>query len=113
MNLATHSTPLPQHSSHADFFMYIQWHNLAFITTWNLRIPSLILHYENYTTNFNQTKNMLLEFLDQDDLYESPLFETGKSYRGYYTVEEIQKVSSMFAKLSLSETWAHTKHYFD
>jgi hypothetical protein len=56
---------------------------------------------------------MLLEFLDQDDLYESPLFETGKSYRDYYTGEEIRKVSSMFAKLSLSETWAHTKHYFD
>lgn len=93
--------------------MYIQWHNLAFATTWDLRIPSLILHYENYTSNFNHTKNMLIEFLDQEEIYEPPLFETGKSYREYYTEDEIQKVSNMFSKLALSKTWTHTKHYFD
>lgn len=93
--------------------MYIQWHNLAFITNWNLRIPSLILHYENYTSNFNQTKNKLLDFLEQDEIHEPPLFETGKSYREYYTDDEVQRVSQMFTKLALSETWTHTKHYFD
>ena len=93
--------------------MYIQWHNLAFITNWNLRIPSLILHYENYTSNFNQTKNMLLDFLEQDEIHEPPLFETGKSYREYYTDDEVLRVSQMFTKLALSEAWTHTKHYFD
>ena len=93
--------------------MYIQWHNLAFITNWNLRIPSLILHYENYTSNFNQTKNMMLDFLEQDEIHEPPLFETGKSYREYYTDDEVLRVSQMFTKLALSETWTHTKHYFD
>ena len=93
--------------------MYIQWHNLAFITNWNLRIPSLILHYENYTSNFNQTKNMLLDFLEQDEIHEPPLFETGKSYREYYTDDEVLRVSQMFTKLALSEAWTHTKLYFD
>jgi hypothetical protein len=56
---------------------------------------------------------MLLDFLEQDEIHEPPLFETGKSYREYYTDEEVQRVSQMFTKLALSETWTHTKHYFD
>ena len=96
---------------HADFFRYLQWHNLAHTTTWDLRIPTMIIHYENYTDNFNQTKDMLLNFLDQDDINEPPIFETGKIYREYFTKEEIQAVSTMFSKLALDKTWDHTKHY--
>ena len=91
---------------HADFFRWIQWHNLAFTTTWDLNIPTMILHYENYTSNFD-------EFLDQDGVNEPPLFETGKTYREYYTNGEIKSVESMFRKLALNKTWYHTKHYFD
>ena len=98
---------------HADFFRWIQWHNLAFTTTWDLNIPTMILHYENYTSNFDETKDMLLEFLDQDGVNEPPLFETGKTYREYYTNGEIKSVESMFRKLALNKTWYHTKHYFD
>ena len=72
----------------------------------------MILHYENYTDNFNQTKDMLLDFLDQDDINEPPVFVTGKTYREYYTKGEIRAVSTMFSKLALDKTWDHTKHYF-
>ena len=98
---------------HADFFRFIQWHNLAFVTVWDLRIPTLILHYENYTDNFNQTKAMLLDFLNQDDINDPPLFVTGKTYRDYFTDEEVQAVVTMFSKLALDKTLDHTKHYFD
>ena len=98
---------------HADIFRYIQWHNLAFTTTWDLNIPTLILHYENYTNNFDETKDMLLEFLDQDGVNEPPLFVTGKTYREYYSDDEIKYVESMFKALALEKTWYHTKHYFD
>ncbi len=97
---------------HADFFRYIQCHNLAFTTTWGFGLPTMILHYENYTNNFNQTKNKLLDFLHQDGIHEPPHFETGKTYREYFTQEEIQAVSAMFSKLALDKTWYHTKHYF-
>lgn len=62
--------------------------------------------------NFNKTKNTLLEFLDQDDINDPPLFETGKTYREYFTEEEIQAVATMFSNLALEKTWNHTKHYF-
>lgn len=96
-----------------DFFRYIQWHNLAFTTTEDLRLPTMIIHYENYTTNFDQTEDALLDFLDLDKVHEPPLFQDGKSYRGYFTEEEIQDVSRMFSKLALEKTWDKTRHYFD
>ena len=96
----------------ADFYRYVQWHNLAFTTIWNLGIPSLIIHYENYTNNFDETKESLLEFLEQDEVNEPPTFVTGKTYREYYSQEEIDAVSSLFVKLALEKTWSNTKHYF-
>ena len=97
---------------HADFYRYIQWHNLAFITTWNLDIPSLIIHYENYTHNFQKTQDMILEFLQQDGLYQAPPFIDGKTYRDYYSQEEIDAVYFLFTKVALEKTWLNTKHYF-
>lgn len=97
---------------HADFYRYIQWHNLAFITTWNLGIPSLIIHYENYTDNFKKTQDTLLEFLGQDGLYDAPEFVTGKTYREYYLQEEIDAVHVLFSKLALEKTWTNIQHYF-
>ena len=98
---------------HADFFRFIQWHNLAFATTDDLDIPTHIIHYENYTNNFNQTKDLLLKFLDQEQVNEPPQFETGKTYREYFTDGEVKAISVMFTKLASAKAWDHTKHYFD
>ena len=56
---------------------------------------------------------MLLEFLDLDGANETPLFVTGKTYREYYTDDEIEAVESMFKKIAFNNNWYHTKHYFD
>ena len=96
----------------ADFYRYIQWHNMAFTTTWNLGIPTLVVHYENYATSLNETKDALLEFLEQDEVADAPPFVKGKTYRDYYTADEIDAVSEMTERLALRESWQHTKHYF-
>ena len=98
---------------HADLFRYIQWHNLAFATTTELAIPTMIIHYENYTNNFDETKDNLLEFLGQEATHEPPMFETGKTYREYFTEEEIEAVTTMFSKLASDKTWRSVKHYLD
>ena len=95
-----------------EFHRYIQWHNMAFMNTWDLGIPTLIVHYESYTNNFNETKDALLEFLEQDEVADAPTFITGKRYKDCYTVDEIDAVSKMFDRLALRETWQHTKQYF-
>jgi hypothetical protein len=97
----------------ADFYRYIQWHNMAFTTTWNLAIPTLVVHYESYTTNLNETKDALLEFLEQDEVADAPPFVTGKTYRDYYTADEIDAVSKMTERLALRETWQYMEHYFE
>jgi len=97
---------------HSDFFRYIQWHNLAFATTADLGIPSKIILYEDYANNFNKTKDELLQFLQQDEVYDYPSFVAGKTYRHYYTEEEIDAVSIMFSKLGHQETRNKTQHYF-
>ena len=97
---------------HADFFRYIQWHNLAFVTVWDLRIPTLIVHYENYTENFDETKDVLIEFLDQRVVNEPPAFVTGKTYRDYFTSGEVKAIAGMFEKLAMDKTWQYTMHYF-
>ena len=79
----------------------------------DLKIPTLILHYENYTNNFNQTKDLLLNFLEQDDVNPPPEFVTGKTYRSYFTKEEIEGVQKMFNEFADEKTWQYTKHYFD
>ena len=65
---------------HSDFFRYIQWHNLAFATTAELGIPSMVLHYENYSSDFNKTKEELLRFLYQDEVNPPPSFIAGKTF---------------------------------
>lgn len=97
---------------YADFFRYIQWHNYAFHTTLDLGMPTMIIHYENYTHSFEETKDSLLEWLGQEAIAEPPRFDAGKTYREYFTQEEIQAVADMFAKFASITTLEHTKHYF-
>jgi len=96
----------------SDFFRYVQWHNLAHITTLNLDIPTLIIHYENYTHNFNQTVDKLHNFLQLDMKNPPPLFVMGKTYREYFTREERTAVKEMVEKLSTKKTWENVRHYF-
>ncbi|KAL7490442.1 hypothetical protein ACHAWT_000033, partial [Skeletonema menzelii] len=97
---------------YSEFFRYIKWHDLAFSTTSDLGIPSMTIFYEDYANNFNKTKDNLLQFLQQDEVYDPPSFVAGKTYRHYYTEEEIDAVSIMFNKLSNQETRESTKLYF-
>lgn len=98
---------------YADFFRYIQWHNLAFVTLWDLQIPTLVIHYENYTNNFEYTKDMLIEFLEQTPMHEAPTFVTGKTYRDYFTEDEVRSIAGMFEHLAMDKTWRETMHYFE
>ncbi len=97
---------------HSDFFKYLRWHDNAFASTSNLNIPTLVIHYENYTHAFNATKDMLFDFLEQDDVNPPPEFVTGKAYRQYFTKEEIEGVQRMFKTLALNRTYNALQHYF-
>lgn len=74
---------------HADFIRYLLWHHYAERTQANLMLPTLILHYEDYFSNFNETVAELMTFLNIERMKNEPeLFESGKTYRDYFTRTE-------------------------
>ena len=97
---------------YADFYKWIQWHNLAFDLTAELGLPIMLFHYEDYSTQFNATKNKLLEFLEQDEANTTSPFKSGKTYPDYFTADEISGVRKMVFLLATNVTWDSTKHYF-
>mmetsp|Transcript_1288 Transcript_1288/g.2074 ORF Transcript_1288/g.2074 Transcript_1288/m.2074 type:complete len:134 (+) Transcript_1288:543-944(+) len=99
-----------------EFIRYVQWHNFASSTVQELNLPTLVLHYENYATKFNDTLHSLLHFLGFDDLTLGSAvlkFVDGKSYMSeYYNISEVKAAQSAMEKLASSNIWDKIKHYF-
>lgn len=101
-------------TSHGKLSTDIEWHNLAFVTTRDLELQEYVLHYDWYTTRFNETAKELLEFLKLPihETGELTPFVAGKVYP-YFTVEEKRAVQKAFEMMSSPVTWKHVQHYFD
>ena len=100
---------------HVDFIRYILWHNLAFDTHSIENFPTLVLHYETYETDWNTTMSKLLDFLGQafTSRRNNRLpFVSGKTYRDYFSADEVLKLKSVFEKVSSEVTWSNVAPYF-
>ena len=96
-----------------DWFLYIQWHNLAIEVTKKHNLEVLYMNYEDYETKFSETKRRLLNFLELPSAYPHPPFQSGKSYTEMYSLEQ-KKLAKEFAQAFASEeTWAMIKRYFE
>jgi hypothetical protein len=96
-----------------DFFRFAQWYNLVFITTQSLDIPSLMVHYENYETNYSETATKMVEFLHLPIRGKLIDVFKGKEYIDYFSPAKQQNVSKTMKIMSLSSTWDQISHYFD
>jgi len=94
-----------------EFFMYLQWHNLAFETSRALGIPTLILYYEDYTNDFDLTEKRLLEFLELPSVGGGEPFAKGKVYRDYYSPEQRAAILDLTKHFATAETWHYMKPY--
>jgi len=98
---------------HADFIRFLLWHHYAERTQANLRLPTLVLHYEDYFSRFNETVSELMTFLDIPGMRNEPeLFEIGKTYRDYFTLIEKRAVKELARQISTNETWGRIERYF-
>ncbi len=88
---------------HQFFYRYVQWHNNANGVTKG--VPTLIIHYEDYETAFSKTTTKLLNFLnlDKEGGKDEP-FKMGKSYRDYYSDEQIVAISKLIRHLAQPAT---------
>ena len=96
----------------AEFFRYVQWHNMAFAVTADLGLPELVFHYESYTTSFDKTIEDLLDFLELSPIGEPEPYFPGKVYGDYYSDDEKRAIARFTKEFSSKTTWAHLKQYF-
>ena len=98
-----------------DLFKYINWHNHAFKASAELEVPTLLLHYEEYETDFDGTLQTLLRFLDQPLASDfTKEFIEGKSYaEEYFTEDERHMVKKAVKLLAIPELWKEISRYFD
>lgn len=95
-----------------EFFRYVEWHNLAFVTIRDMNLPSMVLYYDWFQSKFNETADKLLEFMETERSGEVHELLPGKFYRNYFTLEERLAVGKLFSQLATRETWNHTKRFF-
>ncbi|KAI2505624.1 sulfotransferase domain-containing protein [Fragilaria crotonensis] len=99
---------------HFDLFRYIQWHDLAFIVTDDyLGVPTHVIYYEDYSTNFNGTLQALLDFLDLPNTGAYADFVKGKSYRDYFTHDQIARLRTAAMMMASPSTWHAIERYFE
>jgi Sulfotransferase domain len=97
---------------HADFVKYVEWHNLAFVTTADLHLTTYVLHYDWYRTRYAAVLQELLAFLELPQTAAPPLFQAGKVYDDYYSREERLIVKRAFAFMASRQTWEQVQVYF-
>eukprot|EP00956_Cyclotella_meneghiniana_P036125 scaffold121865_cov72-Cyclotella_meneghiniana.AAC.1 len=82
-------------SCHAEFFRYVQWHNLALESVQQLEIPVIYVHYEDYTTNLQKETDRMLHFLNMTRVGTLPIFDSNKDYSDYFSLEERAAASEL------------------
>lgn len=85
---------------HAEFFRYVQWHNLAINAVQKLNIPVIYVHYEDYTTDLEGVTDRILEFLDMPRIGKLPTFDSNKDYSDYFSSEERAAASELMRVLA-------------
>ena len=103
---------------HGEFFKYTQWHNLVhesldIIKQQHHDVPTLTVHYEDYTTNFNETAKEMLQFLNLELVGELRPFEPRSDYGSYFTEKQQDQVRRLIQHVASDRTWNQLKRYFD
>lgn len=98
---------------HKAFYAFAQWHNLAIRVIDDLGLPSLLLYYENYETDFNATVNEIFQFLQISTIGDISQFIAGKDYMGYFSSSEVEAARKLMEIISDRQTWDIIKRYFE
>ena len=94
-----------------EFFRYAHWHNNAFAMSSWMDLPTMLLHYHEYSTDFEGTRNRVLDFLGLPLVGHGIEFHSGKIYRSYYSVEQKKAIQALLRELASAETWGQIKDY--
>lgn len=94
-----------------EFYRYTQWHNLAFETTRAMNLPTMVLHYHEFSDNFTKARDRTIAFLDLPLIGEGIGFDDGKVYSRYYTNHEKAAIRAFLVEFASAETWEQLQRY--
>lgn len=94
----------------SEFFRYVQWHDMAFITMKNMDIPTLFLSYEDYAHHIDFNILSILDFLELPMRNKVSEFHQG-DYSAYYSDDQRVAAMAMMSKQASSITWEKMKPY--
>jgi len=97
-----------------DLLYYVTWHNfatqLSFATKTGRRHH--VLHYEDYTNDYDTTVGQLLDFLDLRIIQSPAPFVPSKTYRDYYDEQQARSIESFVRELASPACWELLRRYF-
>ena len=98
---------------YADWYRYVQWHNLAIETTDRLHLPVHYLYYENYTSSYDDTVDSLFGFLELRKAKKPLPFIPGKTYLHFFSDDEARAAARLVEHMASPACWKLIGHYFD
>jgi Sulfotransferase domain len=96
-----------------EFFRYIQWHNLANAVVTHNHKPTIIIHYENYDKQWNQTVIKILDFLHLTFQGTTKTFRARSDYDSYFTTSQQKSAKILMQRLATEPVWHEIERYFE
>ena len=94
----------------AEFFRYIQWHNLASVTLQQMEIPTLLMTYEDYAIDLDGTLSTLLDFLELPNEKKAPGFHQG-DYSMHFSLKQRIDAMNMMKVQASKKIWENIAPY--
>lgn len=103
----------------AEFYMYMQWHNLLHESLELLKqeanrdIPLLTIYYEDYGKDLNATFASILDFVQLEAIGKFPDFTPrDDAYQEYFTKEQRKDIKAFMKHVASNTTWNQIQRYF-
>jgi len=102
---------------HAEFFRWVQWHNLAHITGIEMGFEMMILKYEDYHHDWEGTVQELCMFLRLPVLnplgaWQQEIPFLMRSYHSYFTRKQKHQIRKMMLQFASVPVWKLIQRYF-
>jgi len=98
---------------HSELFRYVEWHNAAIRMIEEEQFKSMVVYYEDYETNFDETIDSVLDFLNLTRATDPLPFTGGKTYRDQFFSPQIQKATKEILQVIASkELWQILSKYY-
>jgi len=102
---------------HSEFYKYTNWHNYVHRGLNMYKIPTLIVHYENYEASSNSSKvsqqQQVLNFLDLPKKVEFREFVARHDYDDYFTTKQRKSIAQLIKRVSNPQMLELINHYLE